>query len=502
MALKVLMLRKKLETAKAKLAALREARKSIETRSAELEGDIAEAKTEEEQAVVETAVNELEAEDAANAAAIAEAEAEIQQLESEIADTEAKAAEARSANPAPRENENNFERRDTPMNETIAPAALRRNHFGMNRRQRVEFANRPENKEFVARARTFLTERRSVTGAELAIPTETLEIMRDNMHRYSKLIGYVTLKKLKGKARQNVLGTVPEAVWTEAVGALNELNFSLSQIEADGFKVGGFVAIPNSYIEDSDVNLLFEIMDMSSQSIGLGIDKAIVYGTGTKMPVGIVTRLAATSQPTWWGTNQGTFTDLHTSNIHKLNIGSQSGTSFFIPLLEKLGLASSRYSMGTKVWLMNESTHTTISIKALAFNAAAALVAGVTGTMPVLGGDIIELPFIPAGDIIGGYIDLYRLYERSGTVLKSSEHAKFIQDELVCLAEARYDGKPARGEAFVAVNFNNTDVTTAPSFASDTANTVVTTDDDDDDDDTAGGGSNTEGGGGSGGTVG
>lgn len=470
MALKVLMLRKKLETAQAKLSALREARKNIETRSAELENDIAEAETAEEQAVVEEAVNALEAEEAANTAAIEEAEAEIQQLESEIAETESKAEAARSVNPASPTNNNNFERRDTPMNETIAPAALRRNHFGMNRRQRAEFAARPENKEFVARARTFLREQRSVTGAELTIPVEMVEIMRDNMHLYSKLIGYVRLKKLKGKARQNILGSVPEAVWTEAIGALNELTFRVSQVEVDGYKLGGIVAIPNSYLEDSDVNLLFELMDQMAQAIGLGIDKGIVYGTGVKMPVGIVTRLAATSQPTWWGTNQGTFTDLHTSNIHKLNIASQSGVTFYTSLLEKLGLASSKYSMGKKVWLMNETTHTTLSIKALAFNAAAALVAGVTGTMPVLGGDIIELPFIPDGDIIGGYIDVYLLAERAGTVLRSSEHAKFIQDELVCLGEGRYDGMPVRGEAFEAVNINNTDVTTSVNFAADTAN--------------------------------
>ena len=37
-------------------------------------------------------------------------------------------------------------------------------------------------------------------------------------------------------------------------------------------------------------------MTMLGQSIGLALDKAIVYGTGVKMPLGIVTRLAQASK--------------------------------------------------------------------------------------------------------------------------------------------------------------------------------------------------------------
>ena len=55
-------------------------------------------------------------------------------------------------------------------------------------------------------------------------------------------------------------------------------------------KVGGFIAIPNSTLEDSDIALANEILDGMGQGIGLAIDKAILYGTGTKMPVGIVKR--------------------------------------------------------------------------------------------------------------------------------------------------------------------------------------------------------------------
>src|SRR5690606_8348012 len=98
----------------------------------------------------------------------------------------------------------------------------------------------------------------------------------------SKLITKVNFKPLKGTARQNITGTIPEAVWTEMVGALNELEISFNQVEVDGYKVGGFVIIPNSTLQDSDINLASEILAQISKAIGIALDKAILYGTGIK----------------------------------------------------------------------------------------------------------------------------------------------------------------------------------------------------------------------------
>ena len=68
-----------------------------------------------------------------------------------------------------------------------------------------------------------------------------LGVLRDNMTQFSKLVKYVNLKNVKGKARQNIMGAIPEAVWTEAVGTLNELELALNQIEVDGYLIGGWI---------------------------------------------------------------------------------------------------------------------------------------------------------------------------------------------------------------------------------------------------------------------
>lgn len=80
------------------------------------------------------------------------------------------------------------------------------------------------------------------------------------------------------------------------------------------------------------------------------------------------------------------------------------------------------------------------------------------------------MEFMPDGDIVGGYGDLYLLAQRSGMSIESSYEVQFLQDNTVFRAKQRADGMPIIPGAFVAININNAEVTTAMDFAADTAN--------------------------------
>lgn len=466
MALKVLLLRSKLTAVNATLAQLREQLDGFETREAELAADIEAAQTDDERAACETAIGEFEADRDKVTADIETAEAEARSLTEQIEAAEANAAEARGASPA---DKNQRGAHKTMPNHIAGDARSR--FYGMTYAQRDAFFAREDVTAFLTRTREMLGQQRAVSGAALGIPEVMLDIIRDNINRYSKLIGYTRLRQVRGKARQNVVGTVPEAVWTEMIGTLNELTVSISQIETDGYKVGGYVFVSNCYLEDDDnIGLATEILDQLGQAIGYALDKAILFGTGTKMPVGIATRLAAAEQPAWWGTNQGTFTALATTNVIKANSAAKNGEEFYADLITALGAADPKYSNGTPVWVCNHKTHVALQCKALAFDGAAALTAGVTSEMPIIGGKIVELDFVPDNEIIGGYMDLYLLAEREGTTLEQSREVKFIEDQTAFKASARYDGKPVRGEAFVVMRYDNVAPVTSVTFATDSAN--------------------------------
>jgi len=479
MALKQLILRQKIKVLNQQLADMRSKDTDFETRSAAMKtreeelaaaiSEVTEETNAEERELIESQVSEFESEQealgadqAAHEDAKKKLEDEIQKLQAELDEVENRQAQ--------------IEQPAEPDKERKSDYMSKRHRFfeGISAEVRSTLIAREDVKGFLTRVRSLKGQKRAVTGAELEIPEILLEVLRDNLHRYSKLAKHVFVKSVSGKARQTIMGSIPEGVWTEAVGALNELALSFSQIEVDGYKVGGFIPVPNSTLEDSELNLLSDIMDMIGQSIGLGVDKAIVFGSGTKMPLGFLTRLAQTSAPSDWDANGPAWTDLHTTNILKFSPSGMTSETFFANLVAYCGVAKSNYSNGQKFWVMNDKTWQTILAKTIAFNAAGALVAASNGVMPIIGGAVEILEFMDDYDVAGGYGSLYLLAERAGAQLAVSDQAMFIEDQTVFKGTARYDGQPVFGEGFVIVNINNETPTTSASFATDAANAVAT----------------------------
>ena len=455
MALKVLMLRKKLDEAKKQMAALRETEKSFENREEELATAIEEASTEEEQKTVEDAVAEFEADKERNSDEIGKLADTIAQIEADIATEEA--------------------RQDTTpteeKREEVKPMSTRSKIFAkLNMEQRAAMFEQQDVKDFLARAREAITNKRAITNAGLLIPNVFLGLLRENIEEYSKLYKHVFVRPVNGTARETVMGTIPEGVWTEMCANLNELDLGFNDVEVDGYKVGGFFAICNATLEDSDIDLAGEILTALAQAIGLALDKAILYGTGTKMPLGVVTRLAQTEEPASYSETERAWVDLHTTNIISISAANTDGIKLFKNIILASGAAKGKYARGEKVWCMNETTRTRLLAEGLSINAAGVIVSGMNGTMPVVGGVAEVLSFIPDNVIIGGYFELYLLAERAGTRLAQSEHVRFIQDQTVFKGTARYDGKPVIAEGFVAIGINGVTPNATMSFASDTAN--------------------------------
>lgn len=468
MALKTIMLRRSIEKKQAELETLRQKDAEFSTREAELETAINEAETAEQEQAVTEEVEAFDADKTAHEAKKAALAGEIEGLEAELSEAEA-AAPTRS-----KENHLTKERTERKMETNINIRALpmsRRAFDALPIEQRNEIVAREDVREFFTQLRSMKGQQRGVSGAELTIPVVFLDMIAENMYRYSKLLNRVRIRNVNGEARQTIAGTVPEAVWTEMCGAINELTFVFNQVTLDGFKVSGYVPVCNSILEDNDINLASWIVEMLSESIGLALDKAILYGKGaaSKMPLGIVTRLAQTSKPSDYPANAPEWVDLHTSNI--LNVDSTAEPiTFWSALAVAAGNTFTRYSRGRQFWAMNSKTYAKLRAKLIAFNYEGGLVAQFPGTMPVVDGDIDVLEFIPDGDIIGGYGDLYLLALRAGMTIESSREVQFIQDNTVFKGKERADGMPVIPGAFVAININNAAVTTVMDFAADTAN--------------------------------
>lgn len=472
--LKALMLRRSIEAKKAELAALLEQDAIFSTREAELEQAINEVEpgNQEQEAAVNAEIEKFDQEKTAHDQTKETLSADIASLETELEELERTAP--KPATPEGQKNTTVRGARET-MQTTINIRSLpmnRRAFDALPMEQRDAILAQPDTKEFLAQLRSMKGQSRSITGAELTIPVVFLDLIAENMFRYSKLLNRVRVRNVNGQARQTIAGLVPEAVWTEMCGAINELNFMFNQVTVDGYKVAGFIAVCNSILEDNDINLAGWIVEMLSESIGLAMDKAILYGKGSasKMPLGIVTRLAQQSQPSDYPANAPAWVDLHTSNVLQIGGSGVTGAQFWAQLMGATAATYTRYSRGELFWAMNSKTYATLKSKVITFTATGDVAANIFGVLPIITGDVDILEFMPDGDIVGGYGDLYLLSVRSGMTIEESREVQFIQDNTVYKGKQRADGQPIIPGAFVAININNTAVTTTMDFAADNAN--------------------------------
>ena len=465
MALKALLLRKKLDDAKKRLDALRAKDNEFQSRETELEKAIAEMPEdadEETRSAVEESVAQFEQDKDAHENAKADLNREIEGLEAELEAEE----ETPAADPVPAQEPVDNERKD---DKNMRIPETRARMFGATAQERELFFAREDVKNYLAEVRSCIKEKRALTNVGLTIPEVMLGVLRENIINYSKLYRHVNVRAISGEGRMIIMGTIPEAVWTDCCANLNELDLTFNDVEVNCWKVGGYFAVCNATLEDRDIDLAAELVSAIGQAIGIALDKAILYGTGTRMPLGVVTRLAQTEAPSGYPATARPWTDLHTTNILSVAAGT-TGADLIAAIVGDFGAAKGKYSRGEKVFVMNEATYTALMAATVSVDASGRIVTGVSDTMPVIGGIIEVLNFVPDNVIIGGYFDLYLLAERAGQKFATSEHVRFLQDQTVFKGTARYDGTPAIAEGFVAIGINGATPTAAMTFAADTDN--------------------------------
>ena len=481
MALKVLLLRKKIDLKKKERDDQRAKMDGLKARESELEIAIREVSTEDEQAAVQEEVDNLIQEKEQLESVIDDLDKTIGDLEDELSALE----EAQNTDPPEGGDEGrghdpaNEKRSEKPMNVPESAPVLTRDRVfrGMTRAEQDALVQRDNVKAYLGAVRDVMRSRgqsgqtRAINNIGLTIPQEFLGILRQNVLDYSKVARHVTVQNVNGEGRILIAGDIPEAVWTECCANLNELVMGFNQDAFGCWKVGGFFVICNANLEDSDLDMAAEILTTLAQSLAYTDDKTILYGNGTTMPLGIVTRLAQQSQPAGYPATARAWEDLHSTNIITI-ANTYTGLALFQQLVLAAGNAKGKYARGGRVWVMNEFTYNYLMAQAMNVDAAGAIVSQVNGTMPVIGGAIEVLPdtIVPDYNIIMGYYELYRRVNRAGAKYASSDEYFFLSDQTVFKATERWDGKPLIAEAFVLIGINGTSPTTAATFAGDGAN--------------------------------
>ncbi|MBP0975553.1 MAG: phage major capsid protein, partial [Oscillospiraceae bacterium] len=183
MALKALMLKRKIDLAQKALDELRKKDAEFVTREAELEQSIAEVQTDEERAAVDEAVTAFEADKAAHDAEVGKLEEELRGLEIELSEIEAK-----QEVPAPAETPAQTETEERKVENVME---IRTRFSEMTMEQRSAFCKREDVAAWLSAVRAMKGQSRSITNAELTIPEVVLPMLHAEAARNSQLLGLV-----------------------------------------------------------------------------------------------------------------------------------------------------------------------------------------------------------------------------------------------------------------------------------------------------------------------
>ena len=405
MALKQLILNKKINERSAKITQLRADETKLKDDEKDLESALDEAQTDEDVKIVEESADDLEKKIKENADEIAKLETEKAEFETELAKIEDEQTDENT--------DEDGEKRK------MAKQLNTRNAGVMTIRESLQIE---EVRSFYQNLANAMTEKRSLTGAEKVVPLEVIDRIESKLGDYSTLLQEVTIEKIGGTSRAVIAGDIPTAIWFE-IGkkALDELDDALEGVEFDGFGLGGYVAVPNIIIENSLINLASHIEDRLAKSIAKALDSAILNGTGTKQPTGVIKSAPGGNKVD----STGDITDL----IAKLAKVDTDGTG------------------GEVIAVMNRATYySKIVPKTLAVAANGVL----TGSY-ALPFRVVLSAYAADNQIVFGDFKQFLLAQRSEIRVESSTEVQFTSDNTVFKGVGFYDGKATKAKAFAVV---------------------------------------------------
>lgn len=418
--LKQIKLRNLLAKKRTRLNELLEKQSIFKKREAELEQALNEAKTEEDIQAIDEQITALEKE----IEEISEdLESEIATLQSDIEDIRTQINEINDSagvgddTDTPAETQNGGERNMLTISRQEVRELIKTGAYYRNK-EVVNFYDKLKNL-------------RAVGGEGLTIPQIIINRIMDIVGDYSTLYPLVDKITCGGTARILIDTDTDPATWLEQKGVIPQGDVgTIGYIDLDGYKLGKATLIDEYILQDSIINVDAYVIKKLSKAIAMGLDKAILNGTGSvdKQPEGIITQLPEDNKVT-------------ISNPENI-----------VALAKPLALIDTgEDATGEIVAVMHRTTYYDKVLDILAVN----LNGGMVGAIPAFdtpninGMRVVFNNFMEKDKILYGDFAKYTLVEREAMSVESDKSVKFLDDQVAYKGRGRFDGKPTKPSAFV-----------------------------------------------------
>jgi len=415
--LKQLKLQAELKQRKSEMEALTAQKAGFSKRSEELAASLEEAKTDDDIALVQGEIEALEKEigEADADTKITNVQGEIDRIEGELGDIEERRKGSSGKTPIKTE-----KRGDGKMNKYQIRELVKTG----------EYYERAEVKEFYEKFKNL----RAVGGEGLTIPNTVINRIMDIMGDYTTLYPLVDKIRANGTTRILMDTDTTAATWVEMTDSVPTGDVgTITKIDFDGFLIGKATFVSNAMIQDSIINLDDYVTKKIARAIALGLDGAILKGLGSsnKQPEGILFKL---------------------STSHKV----EADITKLVNVVKKLTLIDTgEDSIGEIIAVMKRSTYYNRFVE---FSINVDSSGNVVGKLPnltspdICGLRVVFSNHMDDDTVLFGDFSKYTIVERESIAIEPSEHAKFIENQTAFRGLGRFDGKPTKPDAFVAVN--------------------------------------------------
>ena len=278
-------------------------------------------------------------------------------------------------------------------------------------------------------------EQRALTTAAVsagsAVPTQTLNQIIDKLRQTSALYNYITVSFVPGNLSFVVANAKNVANWKTEGSAGTAADDTVVSVTLGGYEIIKLVEISAAATAMTIDAFESYISAEIGRQLSIAFEKAIVSGSGTGEPTGILTGI------TWGAANSTDFTGV---------------VDLYDTLMDALGLLPTMYHQSS-VFVLNRKTlfGGIRKVKATDGQPIFAYNPQDRAAMTILGYGIVLNDYLPDDTILLGDFSYYRLNFSQAPTIEASREAGFTSGKTVYRGLAVADGKPALAEAFVKI---------------------------------------------------
>ena len=261
-------------------------------------------------------------------------------------------------------------------------------------------------------------------SAGAAVPTTTANMIQQRLEQTSALYARISKSSIPGAFKMPVESASASAAWHTENAAINGTDAGVASVSFGGFELVKLVTVSKAAQKMTIDAFERFIVSQIVRKMAIAIEAAIISGTGTDQPTGIL--------------NGVTFT----AAVNKVTY-EKGKTMTYDSIMDTLALLPSAYHQGA-IWVCSTKTKYTQLRKIKDGEGRPMFTEGM-----IDGKDVIPDDQVPNGKLLLMAPDYYHMNAQQEIGIDFSEQSGFRNAQVDYRGYAILDGKPTLSEAFV-----------------------------------------------------